>query len=49
MSRNKFYSERIELCLTKEQKKIVQQLSKKYRKTMNEVIREAIEDMWEGV
>jgi hypothetical protein len=49
MSRNKLYSERIELCLTKEQKKIVIELAKKRKKRMNEVIREAIEHEWEEV
>ncbi len=49
MSRNKFYSERIELCLTVDQKKIVVNLAKKHRKRMNEVIRQAIEEMWEKV
>lgn len=49
MSRNKFYSERIELCLTREQKKIVIELAKKNKMRINEVLRKAILEMWEGV
>ena len=47
--RNKLYTERIEICLRKEHKKILVNLCKKYNKTMNEVIREALMELWEDV
>lgn len=49
MSRNKLYETRFELCITKDQKKIVKELAKKHNKTMNEVVRQAIMEMWERV
>ena len=49
MSRNKLFSKRMELCLTPEQYKIVKELSKKSNKRMNDIIREAIMNMWEKV
>ena len=49
MSRNQLYRNRIELCLNDEQKKIVKELAKKYKKRMNEIIRQAIDEMWEKV
>jgi hypothetical protein len=49
MSRNQLYRNRLELCLNDEQKKIVKELAKKYKKRMNEVIRQAIDEMWEKV
>lgn len=49
MSRNKLYESRIEICLTPDQKKILEKLAKKYNKTMNEIVRQAICEMWETV
>jgi len=49
MSRNELYSKRVELCLTPEQHKIVKELAKKSNKRMNEIIREAIMNMWEKI
>lgn len=47
MSRNKLYSERIELCVTKEQRIMIEKMSKMLGRRMNEVIREAVERLWE--
>ncbi len=47
MSRNKLYECRLEVCFTPDQKKIIEKLAKKYSKTMNEIIRQAIIEMWE--
>ena len=49
MSRNKLFERRIELCLTPEQFEIVKELAKKNQKTMNEIVRQAILEMWEKV
>lgn len=40
--RNKLYTERIELCVSKSQKEALVKLSKKYDLTLNQLIREAI-------
>lgn len=49
MSRNKLYKYRMELCLNKEQKLIVDELAKKFKKRKNEIVRQAILEMWEKV
>jgi HD superfamily phosphodiesterase len=49
MSRNQLYRHRVELCLNDDQKKIVEALAKKMKKRMNEVIRQAICEMWEKI
>lgn len=49
MSRKELYSKRLELCLTPLQHRIVQELAKKSNKRMNEIIRQAIMQMWEKV
>ena len=53
MSRNKLYRNRVEVCLNDDQWDIVKELQKdkkgKISKTANEVIRQAIDEMWEKV
>lgn len=49
MSRNKLYKVRMDICITPEQRKLVKEMAKKYNKTMNEIIREAIVQKWEKV
>lgn len=49
MSRNKFYSKRIELCLTKEQKEIAIELAKINKMRINEMLRRLITDAWEKI
>lgn len=39
MSRNKLYTERIEVCLTKKQKKSLELAAKEWDMTLNEAIR----------
>lgn len=47
--RDKLFTEKFELCLTKEQKKIVKELAKRNKTRMNDVIRQAIMEMWEKI
>lgn len=47
--RDKLYIKRFEVCLTPDEKMILKKLSKKYGRTMNEIIRQALSDMWEKV
>lgn len=42
MSRNKLFVVRMEICLTKEQKKKLEKASKDASMTMNEVVRDLI-------
>lgn len=42
MSRNKLYSERLELCLTPEQYSKLKQLAEKEDLTMNHLVREVL-------
>lgn len=49
MSRSKLYSKRLEICLTPAQHKIVTELARINGKRINEVIRQAINEMWEKV
>lgn len=44
--REKLYTVRVEICITPEQKQILVALSKKYKRTVNEIIRACI--MHEG-
>lgn len=46
MSRNKLYSCRLEVCITPDQRKKIDKMAGK-SKTANEIIREAIEAMYE--
>lgn len=43
--RKKLFSNRLEVCFDPDRMKILRALAKKYRKTMNEIIREAIDQM----
>lgn len=49
MNHKELYTERIEIRVSKEQRKIIQELAKKYHLTMNEAIRQSIMDAWENV
>lgn len=49
MSRNKLYSNRVELCLNDDQKKIIKDMAKKLGMTINETVRRAIMEMRERI
>lgn len=49
MSRSTLYTARLELCLTPGQLKQVKELARINNKRMNEIIRQAINEMWEKV
>lgn len=44
MSRNKIYTSRIELCVTKKQKDKVKKAAKRNQITVNQIIRDMIDD-----
>lgn len=49
MNHSPIYTERIEIKVSKDMKKIIEKLAKQYNTTMNEIVRQAISEMWEKI